>query len=185
MKQQKQTSPAMQQRRRYFIDRFVQGRLLISLILLEFVIFGVAMWFVYTDLQQHIDSSLYRVHQVQTNSLPVLLSSLLQVLPWIILLNVLVLIVVDKIWAGYIRRIVEELEDIFSDLKNLRIRPPAKIKGEHQVITQAKDWLLYEQQRNQDIRHLLDALPDDLNSLDSAGQYQLNEILVKIQQLLP
>ena len=182
---QQQTSPDHQKRRRYFIDRFVQGRLIISLVLLEVLIFGTAMWFVSADLQHLIDTNLYRIHQVQTDSLPVLINSLKQVIPWIILVNVFALIMLDKIWAGYIRSIVDELQNIFSDLKSLRIIQPEKVKGEHEVIARAKDWLLYERQRNQDIRKLVNALPDDLSSLDSTTQQQVSDSLGKIQQLLP
>jgi len=184
MKQQ-QTSTVHRQRRRYFVDRFVQGRLVISLILLELVIFSVAMWFVYTDLQHHIDVNLYRVHQVQTDSMPVLLNSLQQIVPWILLLNVIALIIIDKVWAAYIRKIVDELEHIFSDLKKLIIKSPEKIKGEHEVIGQAKDWLRYERQRNEELHKLVAALPEDVCHSDEKTRQQVKETLEKIQDVLP
>ena len=184
MNQAQHTSATQHQRRRYFIDRIIQGRLLISLILLELLIFGTAMWFVYADLQHHIDTNLYRIHQVQLDSLPVLINSLMHIIPWIILVNVLAIIFVDKIWAGYVRKIVFELENIFADLKHLNIKQPVKIKGEHQVITQAKNYLLNEQQRNQSIRELVNALPKELNTQDKSNLKQVNDNLDKLQKLL-
>jgi hypothetical protein len=184
MNQAQHTSATQHQRRRYFIDRIVQGRLVISLILLELLIFGTAMWFVYTDLQHHIDTNLYRVHQVQLDSLPVLINSLMHIIPWIILVNVLAIIIVDKIWAGYVRKIVFELEKIFFDLKNLNIKQPVKINGEHEVITQAKNYLFNEYQRNQSIRELVDTLSVDLSTLDKSGRERLSESLDEIQRLL-
>lgn len=184
MNQPQTTSAAHHQRKRYFIDRIVQGRLVMSLIVMELLIFSTAMWFVYTDLQHLIDINLYRIHQVQLDSLPVLVKSLIHVLPWVMLVNVFALIMVDKVWAGYIRRIVMQLDKTFSDLKKLCITQPDQTKGEHEVITQAKDWLSYEYQRNQEIRKLIQTLPDQLNELDGPDKESVKTTLGKIQQLL-
>ena len=55
-----------QARRKKYVDTSIQGRLIGALLILEVLIFALAMWFVYQELQTAIDNNLYRVHQPDT-----------------------------------------------------------------------------------------------------------------------
>ena len=172
-----------QPRRKKFVDISVQGWLISGLLLLELLIFAVAMWFVYHELQTTIDADLYRVHQPATSSGPVLFNALIHIAPWIILLNVLVLIGIDHLWGEYLTKILGPLRLIIERLSRLDLRGHDVDNIEHVVLDHAHEWLHQEQERCKAIRNLIRSAslaqnePNDLQALSG--------ILKTIKQQLP
>jgi hypothetical protein len=176
-------SPNYHVRRRHFVDRSVQGSLIAGLILIEVVLFAAAMWFVYQEMQSAIDQQLYRVHQVTTHSSPVLLHALYQTVPWIVLVNLLVLVTIDRVWGRYINIIIGKLRRSAQKVAALDLRSQ-RYDTEHEVLRQAGLWIESERSRCQQIRRLVQALPDKPNALDAAARQQLREQLQQIRQQL-
>ena len=170
-------------RRRHFVDRNVQGRLITGLILIEVVLFAVAMWFVYHEMQAAIDQELYRVHLVTARSSPVLLHALYQTAPWIILVNLLVLGIIDWVWGRHINLIIGKLRRSARKVAALDLRNPLH-DTEHEVLRQARRWIESEHSRCQQIRQLVQALPDQLDATKPAARRQLIEQLQHIRQHL-
>jgi hypothetical protein len=170
-------------RRRHFIDRNIQGRLIAGLVLIEVVLFAAAMWFIYYKMQFAIDQELYRVHQLAPHSSPVLLHALYQTIPWIILVNVLVLVGIDWIWGGYVEIIIGKLRCLAHKVAALDLRSQLH-DTEHEVLRQARHWLDAEQTRCQQIRQLVQALPDNPDPNAQAERQQLLEQLQHIRQRL-
>jgi hypothetical protein len=170
-------------RRRHYVDRNIQGRLIVALILIEMLLFAAAMWFVYQQMQAAIDQELYRVHQVAARSSPVLLHALYQVMPWIIIVNVLVTIGIDRIWASHINLIVGKLRRLAQQVASLDLRGRVDAP-EHAVLRQASQWLEAEQLRCQQIRQWVQTLPDKPDLSDPAQQQRLVAQLQRIQQYL-
>ena len=79
-------------RRKKYIDTNIQGRLIAALVLIELLMFTLAMWFVYQELQSAIDTNLYRIHQPHSESRPILLTVLLKAIPWILGVNIVLLV---------------------------------------------------------------------------------------------
>jgi hypothetical protein len=177
-------APVYHARRRHFIDRNVQGRLIAGLILIEVLLFAAAMWFVYLQMQTAIDQELYRVHQLATRSSPLLISALRQTLPWIVLANLLVLFSIDWIWGSYVNMIIHKLRQLARQVAALDLRSQPNA-AEHDVLRQAMQWVASEQARCQTIRQLVLALPVQTESMQTASHRQLIEQLRHLHQQLP
>ena len=170
-------------RRRHFIDRNIQGRLIAGLVLIEVVLFALGMWFIYYKMQVAIDQELYRVHQLAPRSSPILLHALYQTIPWIILVNVLVLVGIDRVWGGYVEIIIGKLRRLAQKVAALDLRSQLH-DTEHDVLRQARHWLKVEQARCQQIRQLVQSLPDTPDPHDPVALHKLNEQLQHIRQHL-
>lgn len=176
-------SPSYHTRRRHFVDRNVQGRLIAALILIEMVLFAAAMWFVYQEMQAAIDQELYRVHQIVARNSPILLHALYQTVPWIVLVNLLVLISLDRVWGRYVNIIIRKLRRSAQNVASLDLR--SQLAGtEHEVLHQARQWVASEHSRCQQIRQLVQSLPDQVDVTKPAARQQLIEQLRHIQQQL-
>jgi len=172
-------------RRKKYIDTNIQGRLIVGLLLLEVVLFAIAMWFVYQELQLAIDNSLYRVHKPQADSTPILFNALLTTVPWIIFVNVLLLIGLNQFWSKYIAGIIEPLRIIINRLNIMDLRSLRKDGAEHPVIEHAQSWMQQEQERCKKIRELTQSLPSGIKNSTPDEQKFLSEILKSIRQKLP
>ena len=176
-------SPNHHVRRRHFVDRNVQGRLIVALILIEIVLFAVAMWFVYQEMQAAIDQELYRVHQVAVRSSPVLFHVLYQTVPWIILVNLLVLVTLDRLWGRYVSIIIRKLRVLAQNVASLDLRSQ-QYDTEHEVLRQARQWIASEHLRCQQIRQSVQSLPDQLVTMEPAAHQHLIGQLRHIRQQL-
>lgn len=178
------TSPDYHVRRRHYVDRNVQGRLIAGLILVEVLLFAVAMWFVYMELQTTIDQELYRVHQAVAQSGPVLLYALYKTIPWIILVNLVVLIGIDRVWGRYINLIIEKLRRAAQKVAVLDLRDHLT-DTEHDVLRQARQWIESEHTRCVQIRELVQMLPTEVSEMDPGERQRLIEQLQQIRNKLP
>lgn len=172
-------------RRKKYIDTNIQGRLIAALLLLEVVLFTVAMWFVYQELQTAIDSSLYRVHKPAVDSAPILFNALVTTVPWVILVNVLMLVGIDQLWGKHLGNIIKPLRKIITDLNTMDLRTHPDIGAEHKVLDHARDWIVQERERCNKIRKLTQSLPDQINLSNSEDKENLSESLKSIKRNLP
>ena len=184
MSEQTLSASQYHKRRRHYVDRNVQGRLIAALILTEVVLFAVAMWFVYQELQSTIDNELYRVHRVVSQSGPILLHALFKTLPWIILVNLVVLIAIDRIWGTYVNRIIEKLRHAAHKVAVLDLRDHFT-DTDHDVLRQTRQRIEIEHARCKEIRELVQMLPTKVADLTKDDQQRLIEQLQKIQNKLP
>ena len=176
----KQARVLRHRRRRHFIDAKIQGHLIWSLILLEVVLFAIGMVVIYLDMQSMLDDRLYRVHELSLNR-PLLLQGLWKNLPWIIGINILLILYVDAHWKKRVRPIVMELQDILCKVKRLDLRHRVVNNQEHDVLASASDWLKIERERYSAILALCNELPTSLAKNNQAGLLQLQQQLTTLQ----
>jgi len=174
-----------QARRKKYIDSNIQGRLIFGLLLLEIALFSFAMWFVYQELQMAIDNSLYRVHKPDAANSPILMNALLTTIPWIIFVNVLLLVGLDLLWGKYLAIILEPLRKIIDLLKSLDLRSHRDVVTEHVVLEYAQHWMHQERQLCKEIRQLVQQLPEQMANLKPDEQQSISETLSKVNQHLP
>jgi HAMP domain-containing protein len=174
-------SPGQHVRRRHFVDRDVQGRLIAGLILIEVLLFAAAMWIVYQEMQTAIDQELYRVHQIAARSAPVLLYALYHTVPWIVIVNLLVLVAIDRVWGRYVNIVISKLRRSAQHVAALDLRGQL-YDTEHEVLRQAKHWIDSEHSRYRQLRQLVQALPDSLDAMDYSARPQLIEQLRHIRE---
>ena len=172
-------------RRKKYIDSNIQGRLIVGLLLLEVILFAIAMWFVYQELQIAIDTSLYRIHKPQADSVPILFNALLTTVPWIIFVNLMLLIGLNQFWNKYLVGIVEPLRVIIYRLNTLDLRHHREVDAEHLVIENAQYWMRQERERCKKIRALTQSLSTEIKISSSEEQKFLSETLNSIRRNLP
>jgi len=172
-------------RRKKYIDSNIQGRLIVGLLLLEVILFAIAMWFVYQELQMAIDNSLYRVHKPQVDSTPILFNALFATVPWIIFVNVLLLIGLNQLWSKYLVGIIEPLRIIINRLKSMDLRGYQDVGTEHLVLEHAQHWIYQERERCKKIRELAQSLPTEITTSTPEEQKFLSETLKAIRRNLP
>jgi len=178
-------NPGHHVRRKKYIDSNIQGRLIVGLLLLEVILFSIAMWFVYQELQMTIDNSLYRVHKPQVDSTPILFNALLATVPWIIFVNVLLLIGLNQLWGKYLAGIIKPLRIIINRLKTMDLRTHHEVGAEHLVMVHAQLWMLQERERCKKVRELTQSLPTEIKTSTPEEQKFLSETLKAIRRNLP
>jgi hypothetical protein len=152
-----------------YIDERIQGRLLAATLVLDVIVFATAMVVLYFHLNQVIDEQLFRIHMGPQEGLPVLVSELLRVAPYIVLIKVLMMMLVEWVWLNYVRRIVVSLRTAFqaAAFLDLRLRPAPVV--EHDVLDTAGDWIQDERLRCAQLRQLAEELRPDMDK-ESARQ---------------
>ncbi len=172
-------------RRRHFIDTSVQGRLLIAMLVMEMLLFGGTMVWLYLDLNQVVESNMYRVHFGSQKGLSPLLREFLYIVPLILLVNLAGLWVADRIWRRSVSRIINTLQSTLTHIGQFDLREAkhaAEVK--HEVLDKADEWLAYERLRYRNIQQVSRNLPDKLDISDSGAVEQARSALERLQQLL-
>ena len=172
-------------RRRRFVDKMIQGKLLWGLVVVESLLFSAGMFIIYLDLQAVLQESIYRVHQEASSGRPVLLKELLMIFPWIISANLLLLLVVDHRWKKTVRGIVMQLQDVLYRVKRLDLRPYTVQQSGHEVLQHAKQWLDRERDRHISLLSRINEIPDQIDFGDNKAVHQTREHLKNMSRLLP
>ena len=172
-------------RRRRFVDKMIQGQLVWGLIVIESLLFTAGMFVIYTDLQSVLQANIYRVHQEVGSGRPILLKELLMIFPWIISINLLLLLVVDRRWKKVVRRIVMQLQDILHRVKRLDLRVYPIEQSGHEVLRHAHAWLGKERDRYSSLLSRLDEIPEHIDVGNEQSLHQVRECLKRMGRLLP
>ena len=171
----------MNKRRRYYIDRLVQGKLLGLLLLFEALLFIAAMGVVYLELQG-ADTPVPSVVRVSGS---MLLGVLLRVLPWVLVANLVMVLVIGRIWGGYVKSIVNPLKLLLSSVEKLDLRGNGRIDSRHEALDIGRRWILKERERNLEIRACISAIGEDISVTDHQFRNKLRHLLAEIKGLLP
>jgi len=180
----KQAQTYQHRRRHYFIDAKLQGRLLWSLTILEVLLFAIAMFVIYVDMQATLEDSLYRVHQEVPRGRPLLFQELWLSLPWVIGINVLLVLYVDSQWKKAVRPIVMQLQEILIKVKRLDLRHRVVDAEAHDVLSSANEWLKKERERYSTILAVVDDLPESIDKNNNINSVQLQQQLKMLQKII-
>lgn len=172
-------------RRRKFIDKMIQGKLLTGLILIESLLFTIGMLVIYADLQSVLNDNMFRVHQEVNSGRPVLMKELLMIFPWIISVNLLLLIFVDRYWKQIVRHIVQQLQDILHRVKRLDLRVYLIQQSDHEVLQKAKQWLDKERDRYTSLRSRFNDIPEKIDTNNPDVIHHVREQLKSMAKVLP
>ena len=172
-------------RRRHFVDPRMQGRLLWGLIGLELLLFTIAMFVIYFDMQRILEESLYRVHQQLPSGRPLLLQALWVTVPWVVGNNILLVLYVDSIWKKALRPIISQLQEILIKVKRLDLRHRVDHAEEHEVLQSANEWLKKERERYSTIAALSNGLPEDVEINNKIMLEKLQSQLQALREELP
>ena len=123
------------------VDHALQKSLLLALVVLEVLVAAGAIAALYQALTGIADENLYRIHFTGGPSvLSLLLGEGLRVLAGMLAVNLLALIVADRVWAFYVNRILRNLDRLMNAAEHLDFRSQTPSAFDHAVLTQALAW---------------------------------------------
>lgn len=175
-----------EQRKHYYTDQKIQGYFLAALIVLELLLAGLLMIYLYYEVNSIIDSHLYQMHSVQSTSWGEIFSLLGKSMGGFVLVNLLALYLAHLLWGRYVRQTIslfsagldKVLARDFTDSPELK-------QSHHRLVELMTGWLQKEQRRNQQISELLSRLPAyEGKSIDKADRETLKQTLDEYRQLL-
>ncbi|HEY3328172.1 MAG TPA: hypothetical protein VGK14_13540 [Novimethylophilus sp.] len=151
--------PAEKQYRRkiHYIDFVLQKRLLIALVALEVILLCIAGGVLYFRLQALVDENLYHIHfGDQPSIFYELFSESLLILGVLVAVNLVALLIADRIWAHYVNGIMSCLRSLLSRTRELDLRPDAAAPHRHKVLELALAWRETERARHLALRTLVE-----------------------------
>lgn len=149
------------QRNVTYIDQALQKWLLVALVALEVLILLGAGAILYFRLDAAVEDSLYRVHLAsQPSMLSVLLKESVQIVVGLIAVNLIALLVADRIWARHVRGILGALRIILQSVQDLDLREEtvSEISPRHEILVVGLEWHRTERKRHLALRKSIAAL---------------------------
>lgn len=172
-------------RKIHYIDHILQKWLLTALVCLESIVVCIAGAILYSRLNTLIDESLYRVHfGDQTSIFSLLIKESMWVLAGLVAVNLVALLVADRIWSRYVRNIVLALRGLLLSSRDLDFGVDSEVPQRHKVVTLARDW-----RRAQRVRHL--AIRDSIGAVATAAEQtstsndEFRTCLLEVREHLP
>lgn len=151
-------------RKIHYVDETLQKSLLIGLVLLEAGLAGLMAWMMFQQLNQIVESNLYRVHLANSGSIVSQLAhGAIILLAKFSLVNLVALLVADLIWRRYVYSILDSFKLLMGKTFKLDFTADPEISKRHQVLD------LAETQREQD-RIRLSKIREQRSRLESAMQ---------------
>ncbi|MDH5409027.1 MAG: hypothetical protein OEY00_10480 [Gammaproteobacteria bacterium] len=172
-------------RHKRLIDKKVQGQFLTVLVLIEVAIFAIGMFVIYQEMHAAVESNLYRVHQIADDGRPLLIMAMLMIIPWVIGINIILLIIAARIWQRNIQVIVTDLQDILSRVKQLDLRGYHIHAEHHEVLQKADRWFEVERERYHRLHVEAVDLPSGLEQISTEQTTEIRNRLITIRNILP
>ena len=182
------THPSTARRRIVYVDRALQKWLLITLVTFEVLLISGALWMLYLQLNSLLEANIYRIHFTDSPHVyPLLLNNAVVGICGLVAINLILLLVADRLWARHINSILQPLNALLTKVEELDFSEDvgSAIPATHKVIDLAYGWRKSERQRLLKLREeisRLDAL-GDLSTLEA--QASARAALENILKLLP
>jgi len=169
-------------RRIHYVDHHIQKWLLIALVVMECVLIALALWALYDALTGIVDENLYRIHfQEGERMFERFIGEAIAILLGIGVLNLLAIIIADRIWAAYVNGIVRRLDALVDDALHLNFTDDDMVCT-HAVLEDAAAWRKAEGMRMRRMRECLAALPQALPG-EEAERAQAGELLEQMKRI--
>lgn len=182
------TTPTQQKiikRRIVYVDHSVQRWLLIALVTLEIVLVSGALWLLYLQLVSTVEANLYRAHAASRPNIYPLIKVALVGLGGLLAINLLVLWIMDRLWARHLAAILRPFTGLLTRVEALDFSPDAISSNPHKVVELAHAWREAERQRLRDLRAAINQL-DAIGQTDSPADRERRRVLLEtIRDLLP
>lgn len=172
-------------RRIHYLDHSIQKWLLVALITMEVMLVVIAMWVLHQTLNDAIDQELYRVHFANHQSVfGHLLNEGMKILGAVLLVNMVALVLVDRLWAYWVNSILRSLMALMDASLQLDFSEKNHIPCNHAVLVHAVAWRYAECIRIEGLRHDIHTLPSALPE-NAKAREEIAAGLKKIIAALP
>ena len=159
-----------EKRSQHFIDKLIQGRLILALVVVEMCLFLVATGYGYWQLNATIEDQMFKIHGLSQSTQPVMYAVLVKIIPWIIFANTLLIIGIDRWWGRYIKQLVASVRGFSENLKNLNLVDSESPRKKLRINDSLSKWLKYERKRCSEIREIVDSLSTQSNDREKCVQ---------------
>lgn len=178
------TQQKIVKRRIVYVDHSVQRWLLIALVALEIILVAGALWLLYLQLVSTVEANLYRAHAAGRPNIYPLIKVALIGLGGLLVVNLLVLWIMDRLWARHLASILRPFTGLITRVEALDFSPD-EISKPHKVVELAHAWREAERQRLRDLRSAINQL-DTVGQTGSAADKERRRVLLEtIRKLLP
>lgn len=169
----------------HYIDHSIQKWLLIALVTMEVMLVVITMSILYKTLSDVIDQELYHVHFAGHLSVfSHLLNEGVKMLGVVLLVNLVALVLADRIWAYWVNDILRSLMTLIDASIQLDFSKKTHIPCNHAVLVHAAAWRDAELLRIEGLRHDIHTLPSALPATEKERE-ETAAILKKIIDTLP
>ena len=181
------TSPGAARRRKiHYVDRAIQSRLLVALILLEVLLVGAGLVLLYVDLKAVVEDNMFRIHLADAEPIFTLLfRETMRLLAILVVVNLVMLAVVERLWGRYVNSILRPFSGLVARTGELDLSGDAGVEQRHEAVGLALAWREAERTRCKSIRaEIADLRPEaDFSSPDVREQARAS--LERLKALLP
>jgi len=160
-----------QQRKKLFIDKGLQGRLILLMVALEIIILATAMFYLNYRFASMIEHDLYAIHRISQDDM---LSAFAEQIGWVVfgmgILNALMLFLAHYIWSCQISSVVQAFRDHLNHIRSLQfIELEHDNKPVHELLTLLDQWYSNERIR-------IAALKQEIEQVNIKDHYQDSEL---------
>lgn len=153
---------ARNKRQRKYVDFAIQMRMLIALVVMEVVLVAAGVWYLYLRFNTIVEANLYRIHQTPGESpLEVLVKEAGIVVLALVVANVLAMVVADRIWILYVRRVLNKFTALAQRTRDFDLREDTDKDHSHEVLVRMLAWRWAERKRALNVRAAIRNLSPD------------------------
>lgn len=170
---------------RLYVDFKIQMRLLITLLLLEATLTVGSIAYLYFRFKAIIEDNLYRMHYAVGDLSPLLLNEAGEVLFVMLLINLVCLLVADRVWVRYVQRVLQTFTHLAAKVADMDFRPDLESSDQHAALDLMLAWRQKERGRVTAVAALLQQLDLSGDFTTPQTQAHLQGLLHTLRLLLP
>lgn len=159
------------QRKKILIDSRLQGRLILSMVLIEILILITAMFYLNHRFSVIIEHDLYAIHRSSQHDM---LSAFAELIGWVIfgmgLLNAVMLFIAHYIWSQQLSSVMHIFRNVLHQIRSLQLTPVEQgAKPVHELLILLDIW--YSKERGR-----IKAIKQEIALIKTSAQYQDSDL---------
>lgn len=175
-----------QERQRRYVDFALQMRLLVALIVMEILLVGGGLYYLYWSFSQIFQRNLYRVHPpAPEETLRLLLGETGWVVGALVAAHLLALLVADRLWVGYVKRVLQKFRALAQRIEALDLSEEGEETPNHASVALIQAWRRHERRRSLSIKGFMGGILPQVDLRDPQEQEILKRHLRRIRRVLP
>ncbi|MEO5351088.1 MAG: hypothetical protein H7836_15815 [Magnetococcus sp. YQC-3] len=165
---------------RLYVDFYIQMRLLIALLILQVTLTGGGIYYLFFRFKEIIEENLYRMHYATQDLSPLLLGEAGRVVAVMLAVNLVCLLLADRVWVRYVRRLLHTFTQLASKVADLDFCQDHDSPDQHAALERMLAWRQKERARLMAIG----ALSQQLTVTGDCAATQVREPLQPLLQQL-
>ena len=164
-----------------YVDENLQLRLLVALVLFELLLTALGTGYLYLEFSKILEEQLYSVHLSTDGGYAGLMERVLYVLAGITVVNIAMLLVVDRFWLGQVNGLMLKLDQYIGKLIRLDFTRTNIPPSDHRLLDLLSRWFEKERQIQVQLRENIGTLSTGLTALSEKDR---PDIVKDVDELL-